>query len=131
MNYFCGSINPRGDWDIFKFTKGIEDDFLAHSKMNPGDLMVLFVGKQDSKIESGIYAIIECTSDIFIVIEEGRKRNRINAKCLYNNGSSPFLNRLETEKFVHLPIRVPVMIKKNLTELSNIIDKYLEYMDRR
>ncbi len=126
MNYFCGSINPKGDWDIFKFTKGVEDDFLAHSKMNPGDLMVLFVGKQDPKIESGIYAIIECTSDIFKVIEKGRKRNRINAKCIYHNGSLPFLSRSEAEKFVHLPIRVPVIIKKNLTELSDILDNYIE-----
>lgn len=125
MNYFCGSINPKDDWDIFKFTKDKETDFLAHSKMKPDDIMVLFVGKQDSKIESGIYAILRCTSDTFEVYENEKKRNRIKAKCLYHSGSKPLLSRSESEEFFHLPVRVPVLIKKNLTKLSNVLDHYL------
>lgn len=126
MNYFFCSINPLGDWNIFTFPSGNEDDFLAHSKMVPGDIMILVVGLQDKNIESGAYSILECTSDLFKSEEyDGKIRNRINAKCLYHSGSKPFMTREELSNYTHFPLRVPVIANKNLSELTSVLDTYI------
>ena len=126
MNYFFCSINPKDEWDIFLFPAGNEDNFLAHSKMNPGDIMILVVGLQDKNVESGAYSILECTGDLFKSEEyDGKIRNRINAKCLYHSGSKPFMTREELSNYVHFPLRVPVIANKNLYELTNELEKYI------
>jgi len=126
MNYFFCSINPKDEWNIFTFPAGNEEDFLAHSKMRPGDIMILVVGLQDKNIESGAYSILECTGDLFKSEEyNGKIRNRINAKCLYHSGSKPFMTREELSYYVHFPLRVPVIAKNNLYELTNELDKYI------
>lgn len=125
MNYFFCSINPKNEWDIFTFPSGSETDFMAHSKMKPGDIMILVVGRQDKNVESGAYSILECTSDIFKSRVRGKLRNRINAKCLYHSGSKPFMTRNELSKYVHFPIRVPVIAKNELHELISKLDKVI------
>ena len=125
MNYFCGSINPNGEWNIFDFEVGQVDSFYAHLKMAPKDIIVLIVGKQNPEIESGAYTIMECVSDLYKVDEDGKLRNRIDAKCIYHSGQRPFLLRNELEKYVHFPIRVPVQVKRNINEFSETIDRYL------
>ena len=125
MNYFCGSINPKGEWNIFDFPIEKKDSFYAHSKMVPGDIVVLVVGKQDPNVLSGAYVILKCISDIYKEDENGKIRNRINAECLYHNGSTPFISRKKLVQYIHLPIRVPIKVKKNIEEFSDFIDKYL------
>lgn len=125
MNYFCGSINPKGEWNIFDLSIGEEDSFYAHSKMVPGDIIVLVVGKQDPKVLSGAYVILKCISDIYKEDENGKIRNRINAECIYHNGSTPFISRKELEHYIHLPIRVPIQVKKNIEDFSILVDEYL------
>lgn len=97
MNYFCGSINPKGKWNIFDFSIGETDSFYAHSGMS-----------------SGAYAILKCISDLYQEEENGKIRNRINAECIYHSGLTPFINRKELEYYMHLPIRIPIQIKNNL-----------------
>lgn len=125
MNYFCGSINPTGNWDIFSFNAGSKDDFYAHSKMEPDDIIVLVVGKQDKDIESGAYAILKCTSTIYKKEIAGKLRNRIEAECLYHSGSIPFMTRDELEHYVHLPIRIPISVTQDVTAFSHNISKFI------
>ncbi|MBE5968448.1 MAG: hypothetical protein E7255_16090 [Lachnospiraceae bacterium] len=125
MKYFCGSINPKGEWDIFNFTKGEKDSFYAHSKMAPGDIIVLVVGKQEPKILSGAYAILKCVSDLYKEEENGKFRNRINAECLYHSGHTPFITRNELEHYIHFPVRVPILVKRKIEKFSDLLEEYL------
>jgi hypothetical protein len=125
MNYFCGSINPKGEWNIFNFSIGEKDSFYAHSKMVPGDIIVLVVGKQDPKVLSGAYAILKCISDIYQEDEDGKIRNRINAECVYHSGSTPFISRKELEHFIHFPIRVPILVKRQIENFYVLLDEHL------
>ncbi len=125
LNYFCGSINPKGDWNIFDFSIGEKDSFYAHSKMVPSDIIVLVVGKQNPEVLSGAYAILKCISDIYQDDENGKTRNRINAECLFHSGSTPFILRKELEQYIHFPIRVPVQIKKDIDRFSVLLNEYI------
>jgi hypothetical protein len=125
MKYFCGSINPKGEWDIFNFNIGEKDSFYAHSKMVPGDIIVLVVGKQEPNVLSGAYSILKCVSDIYKEEENGKIRNRINAVCLYHSGSIPFITREKLEYYIHFPIRVPIQVKRNIEKFSILLDEYL------
>jgi hypothetical protein len=125
MKYFCGSINPKGEWDVFNFTTGEKDSFYAHSKMAPGDIIVLIVGKQEPKVLSGAYAILKCVSDLYKEEENGKIRYRIEAKCLYHSGSTPFISRNELEHYIHFPVRVPIQVNRNIDKFSVLLDQYL------
>ncbi len=121
MNYFFGSINPNGDWNIFDFQVGDSDEFYGHSKMSKDDIIVLVVGKQNKNIESGAYAILKCLGNSFKV----DKRYIVEAKCLLHSGAKPFLTRKALSEYVHLPIRVPVIIRDKEYEFSKLIDSLI------
>jgi hypothetical protein len=123
--YFCGSINPLGEWDIFKFNIGDIDSFYGHSSMVPGDILVLIVGKQDPRVISGAYAILQCTSDIYHEEESGKMRIRVNAKCIYHSGKKPFISRRALENYIHFPIRVPILAKNNVENFAKLIEENL------
>lgn len=125
MNCFCGSINANGKWDIFDFSVGETDSFFAHSKMVPGDIIVLVVGKQNPKVLSGAYVILKCISDIYKEEVYGKFRNRINAKCIYHSGFAPFISRDDLEKYIHFPIRVPVQVKNGIDGFSDLVNAHI------
>ena len=54
---FLEPVNLK-QWDMFRKVggPGHVEPFLATKAMNPGDLVLLHVGQQDSRYESGVYA---------------------------------------------------------------------------
>ena len=56
-------------WDMFRMVSGPGhvEPFLATKAMKPGDLVLLHVGRQDSRYESGVYAYGTVTEGPFIL----------------------------------------------------------------
>lgn len=66
MNYYFRSINPLDrEWSLFKQKKGSVTIYYGHSQMIPDDIVLLYIGKQDADLISGVYAIGKVVSDVW------------------------------------------------------------------
>ena len=68
MNYFFEPVNIN-QWNIFNKVKRIGhiETFLATKKMQKNDKMILYVGKQNKDVSSGVYAIGTIVSEPYIL----------------------------------------------------------------
>lgn len=96
MNIFFEPINLN-QWNIFEKVEGVGhvEPFLATKQMRPGDLMLLHVGQQNSKYESGIYAIGEIISEYYTLRDHPEdycnNKETVNVRIIEFNLSKPYI----------------------------------------
>lgn len=106
MNIFFEPVNVK-QWNIFEKVKRIGhiEPFLATQVMNVGDLMVLHVGQQDKRHESGIYAIGKIIEGPFILKNHPddycNNKNTVNVKIIRMNYSYPYITHDECKFFIN------------------------------
>lgn len=104
--YYYEPVNLN-NWNMFEEVRSIGhiESFVATKSMKIGDLVLLYVGKQNKKYESGVYAIGTIVTEPYI------KKNSPNEYCNNKitvdiridkiNHSEPYLTYNECKKFIN------------------------------
>lgn len=104
--YYFEPVNVN-QWNMFEKVKNIGhvEPFLATSSMNIGDTMLLHVGSQNKKYESGIYAVGTIVKAPYIL--ENSPQDYCNNKLTVNvridkiNYSYPYITHEECKAFIN------------------------------
>ena len=103
MNCFFVPVNLK-HWDMFQKVKqaGHIETFLATKEIQLGDVMLLYVGKQDPRYASGVYAIGIACSEQYIPKnhpeEYCNNRNSVDVRIIAINYEKPYISH---EVFSH------------------------------
>ncbi len=104
--YFFEPVNLK-QWNMFEKVSGVGhvEPFLATQSMNYGDLVLLHVGKQDRRYESGIYAYGTIVEGPFILEDHPtdycNHKNTVMIrfdKIVYN---TPLISHDDCKAFIH------------------------------
>ena len=100
MNIYLEPVNVN-QWNIFEKVKNIGhiEPFLATKSMEIGDLILLHVGQQNKKYESGIYAIGEIVNGPYILEDHPNdycnNKNTVDVQITKINYANPYLSHYE------------------------------------
>lgn len=130
MNCFFEPINVN-HWNMFDKVKhvGHIETFLATRDMHVGDTMVLHVGKQIKKIQSGIYAVGTIISEPYILKNHPddycNDKDSVDVKIFRINYNEPIVNEEECKRIfrqfrsVHeVPQQQAILLKEYLSEID-------------
>lgn len=124
MEFYLEPVNLK-QWHMFNSVKEIGhiETFLATKDMEIGDIMFLYVGKQDKSYVSGVYAIGEIVKKPYIYTGNPSDycygKNSVDVKITYINYTTPFATEDEV-KLVNKQFRT-VHKLHNVAVLLNII----------
>lgn len=126
MNIFFEPVNVN-QWNIFEKVKKIGhiEPFLATKQMNVGDLMLLHVGQQNNRYESGIYAIGKIIEGPFIMENHPddycNNKNTVNIKITSISYSEPYVTHEECKAFIN---QFRTVHKINETYYEDILKRF-------
>ena len=106
MKIFYEPVNVN-QWNIFEKVKspGHIEPFLATKSMTVGDLMLLYVGQQDRKYESGVYAVGEIIDTPFILRNHPEdycnNKETVNVRILNISYTEPLISHEQCIIFIH------------------------------
>lgn len=104
MNYFFEPVNLK-QWDMFQKVKDINhvETFLATKEMKMGDIVLLHVGKQERKRESGVYAWGTIIKAPYILkncpTDYCNNKNAVDVKIEYISWDAPIIKTSKDKIF--------------------------------
>ena len=124
--YFFEPVNVN-QWNIFEKVNNIGhiEPFLATKAMKKGDVILLHVGSQNKKYESGIYAVGTVVREPYILKNSPQdycnNRLTVNVKIDKINHSTPCITHQACKTFIR-QFRTVHFIKE---EHYDLIDEYI------
>ncbi len=106
MNYYFEPVNVN-QWNMFEKVKktGHIETFLATKNMEIGDIVLLHVGQQNRKYESGIYAIGRIIKEPYILENSPQdycnNKNTVDVEICKINYSSSYVKHEQCREFIH------------------------------
>lgn len=107
MNIFLEPIDLN-QWNLFEKVKSIghKEPFCATNEIRIDDLLIIFVGKQDKRYKSGVYAVGKVISEPAILTDENRKddycygRKSVWVEITKLNYDKPLISDKEFKPFI-------------------------------
>ncbi len=102
MNYYFEPVNLK-QWNMFNNVKSVGhvEPLLAVKSMELGDLVFLYVGKQDKAVESGVYAYGEIVREPYILIDSPKdycnNKNTVDVEIKYICCNKPLLDHKQSK----------------------------------
>lgn len=127
MQYFFEPVNIK-QWDMFKIVKSIGhiEPFLAVKSMKLGDIVLLHVGKQDKRKESGVYAYGEIVKGPYILKDRPddycNNKNTVDVKIKYINYSMPVIDSIKCKTIFTQFRTVHKLSDKSVNRLLDIVN---------
>ena len=106
MNIFFEPININ-QWNMFEKVRkvGHIEPFLATKAMEVGDLLLLHVGQQNKKYQSGIYAIGKVVRGPYTLKNSPddycNNKNTVDVEIIKINYSMPYIAHEECKEFIN------------------------------
>ena len=105
MSFFYEPVN-LSTWNMFEKVSapGHVETFLATSAMKPGDMVLLYVGNQNPKYKSGIYAVGEVLTEPYIVKcdpdDYCNNKKSVDVKITKIDYANPFIEGADCKDFI-------------------------------
>ena len=104
MSFFYEPVNLK-QWDMFQKVKsaGHIETFLATKEVQPGDIMLLHVGTQDKRYQSGIYAVGIVRTEQYILENSPEEycnhKNSVDVEIIAIDYEKPYLTHEQFSQF--------------------------------
>lgn len=106
MSVFFEPVNVN-QWNIFEKVSAVGhiEPFLATKAMKCGDTILLHVGAQNKKYQSGIYAVGEVVRGPYILEDSPQdycnNKNTVDVKIVKINYSVPYVSHEDCAGYIH------------------------------
>lgn len=128
MNIYFEPVNVN-QWNMFEKVKNIGhiEPFLATKSMTVGDMVLLHVGRQNKKYESGIYAYGEVVEGPYILKDHPQdycnNKNTVNVRIIEMNYSFPYITHDECKNFINQFRTVHKIDKNHYEYILKLLNK--------